>query len=154
MKENKKILAIIPACGGSKGIPRKNTSSLAGKPLIAYSIEAALKSKYIDKVVVSTDDEEIAEVAKRYNAEMIKRLEKLAKAGSSTIDTIFHTINVLKAKSYDSHAALLLQLISPLRISEDINNALRNHLEIYAYSMENISKIAHWYPIKTNKVKT
>ncbi len=65
-KNNQKILAIIPARGGSKGIPRKNIRLLAGKPLIAYSIETALKSKYIDKVVVSTEDEEIAEVAKIY----------------------------------------------------------------------------------------
>ena len=61
-----KIIAIIPARGGSKGIPRKNIRLLAVEPLIAYSIEAALKSKYIDRVVVSTSDEKVAEIAKRY----------------------------------------------------------------------------------------
>ena len=67
------IIAIIPARGGSKGIPRKNIRLLAGKPLIAYSIESALKSDYIDKIVVSTEDEEISEIAKFYGAEAIKK---------------------------------------------------------------------------------
>ena len=150
MKENKKILAIIPARGGSKGIPKKNVRLLAGKPLIAYSIEASVELKYINRVVLSTEDEEIAEISKRYNAEMIKRLEKLAKDKSSTIDTTFHTINILKAKSYDSHATLLLQLTSPLRISGGINNVLRNHLETYADSMASISKTG---PLVSNKDK-
>jgi CMP-N-acetylneuraminic acid synthetase len=65
--------AIIPARGGSKGIPRKNIRLLAGKPLIAWSIDVTKKSKYMDKVVVSTEDEEIAEISRKYDAEVIKR---------------------------------------------------------------------------------
>ena len=83
-----KIIAIIPARGGSKGIPRKNIRLLAGKPLIAYSIEAAMKSRYIKKVVVSTEDAEIAEISRRYGVEIIKRPEELAKDESPTIDAI------------------------------------------------------------------
>jgi CMP-N-acetylneuraminic acid synthetase len=66
----KKVLAIIPARGGSKGIPRKNIRDLCGKPLIAYSIEAAIKSRLINRVIVSTDDEEIAEISKSFGAEV------------------------------------------------------------------------------------
>ena len=88
MNEKMKIIAIIPARGGSKGIPRKNIRLLAGKPLIAYSIEAALKSRYINKVVVSTEDAEIAEISRRYGVEIIKRPEELAKDESPTIDAI------------------------------------------------------------------
>ena len=67
---NKKIIAIIPARGGSKGIPRKNIKLLGGKPLIAYTIEAALKSKYMDRTILSTDDEEIAEKGKQLGVEV------------------------------------------------------------------------------------
>jgi CMP-N-acetylneuraminic acid synthetase len=80
------ILAIVPARGGSKGIPRKNIKLLAGKPLIAYTIEAALKSKYIDRVIVSTEDEEIAEIPKLYGAEATKRPIELAKDKSPAVD--------------------------------------------------------------------
>ena len=74
-KSELKILAIIPARGGSKGIPRKNIRLLVGKPLIAYSIETALKSKYIDKVVVSTEDEEIAEISKNRKDYILQNLK-------------------------------------------------------------------------------
>ena len=70
MYKNKKILALIPARGGSKGLPGKNIKMLSGKPLIAWSIEQALASRYIDKVVVSTESKKIASVAKRYGAEV------------------------------------------------------------------------------------
>jgi len=73
-----KMIAIIPARGGSKGIPRKNIKLLSGKPLIAYVIGAAMSSRYIDDVVVSTDDEEIAEIAKIYGANVIPRPQQLA----------------------------------------------------------------------------
>jgi len=124
-KNNQKILAIIPARGGSKGIPRKNIRLLAGKPLIAYSIETALKSRYIDKVVVSTDDEEIAEIAKKYGAQVIKRPGKLARDKSPTLDTIKHVLETLeKNENYIPNIIILLQPTSPLRSTEDINNAI------------------------------
>ena len=78
MYKGHKILAVIPARGGSKGIPRKNIRLLAGKPLIAYSIQTALNSKYIDDVAVSTENEEIAETAKIYGAKIVKRPVELA----------------------------------------------------------------------------
>ena len=87
-----KIVAIILARGGSKGIPKKNIKLLAGKPLIAYSIEAALKSKYIDRVIVSTEYEEIAEISKRYGAEVIERPEELAKDETPTIEVIIELL--------------------------------------------------------------
>ena len=70
MIDNKRIVAIIPARGGSKGIKRKNIRILNGKPLISYTIEQALKSKYIDRVIVSTEDLEIAEISKSFGAEV------------------------------------------------------------------------------------
>lgn len=93
----KKAIAIIPARGGSKRIPRKNIKIFFGKPLIAYSIETALESKLFDKVIVSTDDKEIAEIAKKYGAEVpFLRPKELADDFTNTQDVIEHTINYLK----------------------------------------------------------
>jgi len=97
-KMKAKILAIIPARGGSKGIPRKNIRLLAGKPLIAYTIEAARQSHKVDRVIVSTEDTEIAKIAARYGAEVIKRPEELAKDETPTIDVVLHILQVFKIK--------------------------------------------------------
>lgn len=89
-------IAIIPARGGSKRIPRKNIKNFHGKPLIAYSIEAALKSECFDRVIVSTDDSEIAEVAKKYGAEVpFLRPESVSDDFATTMDVIKHSINEL-----------------------------------------------------------
>ena len=85
-------IAIIPARGGSKRIPRKNIKDFFGKPLIAYSIEAAKKTKLFDKIIVSTDDEEIASIAKSYGAEILKRPKELADDFTPTIPVIAHAI--------------------------------------------------------------
>ncbi|PRR82846.1 cytidylyltransferase domain-containing protein [Clostridium vincentii] len=127
MINNKSILAIIPARGGSKGIPRKNIKLLNGKPLISYTIEEALKSKYIDRVIVSTDNEEIANISKSYGAECpFLRPIELAQDDSTTMDTILYNINELKEK-FDY--ICLLQCTSPLRNAEDINKTIERVIE-------------------------
>ncbi|MEA2091908.1 MAG: pseudaminic acid cytidylyltransferase, partial [Campylobacterota bacterium] len=90
MKNN--IIAIIPARGGSKRIPRKNIKDFFGKPLIAYSIEAAIESKLFDRIIVTTDDEEIANIAESYGAETLKRPKELADDFTPTIPVIAHAI--------------------------------------------------------------
>ena len=127
--ENKKIIAIIPARGGSKGIPRKNIKILAGKPLIAWTIEAALGSKYLDRVIVSTEDEEIAEISKKWGAEIIKRPEEFAQDSSKTIELIPHLLNVLREKNYIPDIIVLLQPTSPLRSVRHIDEAIKTFLE-------------------------
>lgn len=119
------IIAIIPARGGSKGIPRKNIRLLGGKPLIAYPIEVALKSKYIDRVVVSTEDEEIAEIAKLYCAEIIERPEELAKDKTSLDPVIFNAVNSIEKKeSIKYDFVLTLQPTSPLLTTETVNKTI------------------------------
>ena len=127
MINDKKVLAIIPARGGSKGLPGKNIKELCGKPLIAWSIEAAKACSNIDRVVASTDDEDIAKVAKKYGAEVpFMRPAELASDTASTIDVIFHAINWLKEhQDYRSEYILLLQPTSPLRSGEDIDGAIQ-----------------------------
>lgn len=125
MIENKRIISIIPARGGSKGVPRKNIKQLLGKPLIAWTIEEAKSSKYIDRVVVSTDDEEIAEKSKKYGAEVpFLRPEELATDDAKTIDVILHALNWLKTREDYYDFLVLLEPTSPLRDVEDIDKCI------------------------------
>ena len=117
MYKSKKILALIPARGGSKGLPGKNIKSLAGSPLISYSITEAKKSKYIDNVFVSTDSDEIAQVAKVYGAEIpFLRPAHLAQDNSKGVDVVLHTIEWLKNSQYDKFDYILL--LQPTWVSE------------------------------------
>ncbi len=120
------ILAIIPARGGSKGVYRKNIRDLNGKPLISYTIEAAKKSKYINRLVVSTDDIEIAEISKKYGAEIpCLRPESLSGDVSPTIDCVVHMLNYLKqTEEYIPTHIMLLQCTSPLRNFKHIDEAV------------------------------
>ena len=120
MYRDKTFLAIIPARGGSKRLPRKNVLDLCGKPLIAWSIEAGLKSQYIDAVVVTSDDAEILDISKKYKAETIERPDELASDISTTFDAIKHTIE--NCEQYDY--IVLLQPTSPLRDEKHIDEAI------------------------------
>ena len=125
MYQRKKVLAIIPARGGSKRLPRKNILDLNGKPLIAWTIEAALKSKYIDKTIVSTDDKEIADISTKYGAEVpFIRPAHLSTDTASSIDVVFHAVEFLKKNNEQYDIVILLQPTSPLRTTKDINKAL------------------------------
>jgi N-acylneuraminate cytidylyltransferase/CMP-N,N'-diacetyllegionaminic acid synthase len=122
---DKKILALIPARGGSKGLPRKNIKPLLGKPLIAWTIEQAKESKYIDRIVVSTDDKKIAEIAKKYGAEVpFMRPMELATDEAKGIDVVLHAIQFFKKLYENDFILVYLQPTSPLRTSQDIDNAL------------------------------
>ena len=121
MYQNKTFLAIIPARGGSKRLPRKNVEDLCGKPLIAWSIEAGLKSKYIDKVVVSSDDEEILNTASKLRIDTIKRPDILASDTATSFDAIKHVLSI--SKNYDY--VVLLQPTSPLRNNTHIDKAIK-----------------------------
>ena len=93
MYKNKTFLAIIPARGGSKRLPGKNTLNLNDKPLIAWSIEAGLNSKYVDKVVVSSDDRVVLDIADKYGVEIIIRPDDLASDMATTVDTVEHILD-------------------------------------------------------------
>lgn len=123
------ILAIIPARGGSKGIPKKNIINLDGKPLITYSIITALKSKYIDKIVVSTDDEEISRVSKEAGASVIKRPTELSLDNSKMDGVIKHVLLELEKERYIPALVVLLQPTSPLRTAETVDQAIKSFLE-------------------------
>lgn len=139
-----KVLAIIPARGGSKGIPRKNIKPLAGKPLIALTIEAALQAQSIDRVVVSTEDEKIASVAKQFGAEVpFMRPLALAQDDTPGIEPVLHAIEQLPGYDW----VLLLQPTSPLRSVEDIEAIIqfcREEGSPAAVSITEVSKHPFW----------
>lgn len=141
---SKRLVAIIPARGGSKRLPRKNILDLAGKPLIAWTIEAGLKSKYVDRVIVSTDDEEIAEISKKYGADVpFIRPKELASDTSSIINAVRHAIQLLRENGDDFEYILLLQPTSPLRTEEHINQAIQLLIEKKADGVLSIVKVDH-----------
>ncbi len=120
-----KIIAIIPARGGSKGIPRKNISLLNDKPLIAYSIDTVLKSKYFDRVFVSTDDDEIAEIAMLYGAEVVERPQDLAGDKVSLDPVIFHAVNQLEKEGKTRYDYVCtIQPTCPLLSTDSLNEAI------------------------------
>ncbi len=123
-------LAIIPARGGSKGIPRKNVLPLAGKPLIAHTIAAALGARRVTRVVVSTDDDEIAEVARRHGAEVVMRPAELAGDGARSEDALLHVLDTLEAdEGYRPEVIAFLQCTSPLTSPDDIDMTIAAVIE-------------------------
>jgi N-acylneuraminate cytidylyltransferase/CMP-N,N'-diacetyllegionaminic acid synthase len=120
---DKSFLAIIPARGGSKGLPSKNIKKLSGKPLISWTIETAKKSKYLDKIMVTTDSQEIADIAKDVGAEVpFLRPDYLASDTATSFDAVKHTLDHYKEKNYDY--VVLLEPTSPLREDTDIDKMI------------------------------
>ncbi len=125
MYNGRKILGLIPARGGSKGIKGKNIIMLAGKPLIAWTIEASLGSKYIDSTVVTTDNPEIAATSEQYGAEVpFMRPAELAGDKTKTVDAVIHALDTLRTQGRHYDVLVLLQPTSPLRTSGDIDGAI------------------------------
>lgn len=148
MADNKKkIIGIINARGGSKGIPRKNIKLLNGKPLIAYSIEQGLKSKLLDRLIVSTEDEEIAEIANKYGAVVpFLRPKELAKDNVRQIWSIFHAIDHFKEKNEVFDIVVLLQPTSPFRTAQDIDQCINLLKQNTANSVVSFSSVMGGHP--------
>ena len=146
-----KIICIIPARAGSKGIPKKNIIDVRGKPLIAYSIEPAIEAMelgLIDKVIVSTDSIEIADISKKYGAEIpFLRPDDISGDKAKSIEFIEHALSFYKNLGINYDAVLLLQPTSPLRTLEDLISALKLFIEsnndslISAYEEEYINDL-------------
>ncbi|MGI6082076.1 MAG: cytidylyltransferase domain-containing protein [Limnochordia bacterium] len=114
-------LAVIPARGGSKGLPRKNVRLLCGKPLLAWTIEAATRAKSVERVVVSTDDAEIAEVSRRYGAQVVRRPKRISDDTSPSEEALLHALGQLKI---DQGVLVFLQCTAPLMLPEDIDSTV------------------------------
>ena len=147
------IVAIIPARGGSKGIPRKNIKELCGKPLIAYIIETALKVKELDSVIVSTEDKEIAEIAEKYGAEVpFLRPKELAGDETPTLPVLQHAVKYLEEEeNYKPGIVVLLYATSPLLRAERVSEAIRMLKEGRFDSVLSVVADRGHYWIETNK---
>lgn len=144
-----KILAIIPARGGSKRLPGKNKKLLKGKPLIQWTIEAALSSNYIDNVIVSTDCSEIAKISSEAGAKVpFIRPEYLANDNSSSNDVILHAIENIEI---DYDIVVLLQPTSPLRLVIDIDSAIELLVKKEADGVASVSPCEH-SPLWANEI--
>ncbi|MCJ8161552.1 acylneuraminate cytidylyltransferase family protein [Acinetobacter zhairhuonensis] len=143
MLEQYHVTALIPARGGSKRLPRKNTKLLCGKPLISWSIEVALASIYIDHVVVSTDDLEIKQIAEQYGADVpFLRPDALSNDHASSFDVIKHAIEKLDIKK-ENHLIVLLQPTSPLRLVTELDAALDFFIAKNAKGIVSVSETEH-----------
>lgn len=125
MINGKNILAIIPARGGSKRLPRKNVRNLYGKPLISWTIDAAKKSKYIDRMIVSTDDDEIAKISSEHGADVpFMRSQELSTDTATSIDVVNHALKYMLGNKEKFDYVMLLQPTSPLRTTQHIDEAI------------------------------
>ena len=135
MINGKTILGIIPARGGSKRLPKKNIKMIANKPLLLWTLEAGKQSKFIDRLIVTSDDEQILKISTENSAEIVRRPSELSEDRTSTYDTIKHTIEKIE-EDYDY--ICLLQPTSPLRHSGHIDEALeqlveKNQMQLFLY---------------------
>lgn len=146
------MIAIIPARGGSKGLPGKNVRELHGKPLIAYTIEAAVNSQCISEVILSTDDKEIESIAIQYGVKSpFLRPPELATDDALAIDTYIYTIDLLeKMHKNKIDSFMVLQPTSPLRLSRDIDEAYKIFTEKHADSVISYTEEAH--PLAWHKI--
>ena len=152
MYKNKKIIAIVPARGGSKSIKNKNIIKVNKKPLIHYTLENAIKSKYLDRIIVSTDSKIIKNVCKNYDVPFL-RPKKYSQDYSLTSDVIFHAIDYLSKKNiffYDY--IMLLQPTSPLRLSKDIDASIKKLINSKFDSLISVVNVGANHPSRMYKI--
>lgn len=143
MINGNRVLAYIPARSGSKGIKNKNIVDVCGKPLIAYSIEQALGSNYVDKVIVSTDSEDYAKIARQFGAEVpFIRPKELATDNAKEIDVVLHLMNWLEENISEKFEIICkLEATTPLRVVADVNNAIKMLIDKNAESIITVNEV-------------
>lgn len=151
MYKGKLVVSIIPARGGSKGIPRKNLKSLLGKPLIAHTIQQSLASSYVDQTIVSTEDLEIEETSRKYGATILRRATNLATDITPTESVLIDVIEQLHAKGIDPDYIVLLQPTSPIRRSFDIDCAIEMLIDGNADSLLSVYENRSFLWTRDNK---
>ena len=141
-----KILGIIPARGGSKGVPRKNIKLLNSKPLLQYTTDVALKSTLIDTLILNSDDDEIIEVGKKLGVEVpFKRPKKLAQDDSSTLSVIIHTLDFYQNLNIYFDAVCLLQTTSPFRTIDFLEKSILKFKKNDTDSLVSVQEVPHEY---------
>lgn len=145
MYKGKKVLAIIPARGGSKGLPNKNIILLAGEPLLSWTIKQAMQSELIDRIILSTDSDEIAAVARKCGLEVpFLRPPEFALDTSPSWEAVLHAISIHKNENYDY--IVLLEPTSPLRKKTDIDEAIKKIIERKAVALISVGVVHTEHP--------
>ncbi|MBU3925951.1 acylneuraminate cytidylyltransferase family protein [Patescibacteria group bacterium] len=155
MDKNFNILGVITARGGSKGIPGKNIKILGDKPLIAYTIDIAKKSKLITHLIVSTEDEEIIDVAKKYGVDVpFVRPKELAQNNTPHLPVMQHAIKFMEEKlGIVFDYVVILQPTSPFRIPDDIDNTLKKLIKNKADSAVSLMEVGNYHPMRIKKLE-
>lgn len=149
--EKYEIVSFIPARGGSERLPRKNIKMLAGKPMLAWTIEASLQSKYIDRTIVSTEDAEIKEVALKYGAEVIDRPAKYSTKRMLLNFVYFHFQYCLWKENYQPDYTIFLLPTMPLRSAKHIDEAFELYFRSESPLLKSVTKV-HYRPIHTDSI--
>jgi len=151
---SEKILAIIPARGGSKGVPKKNIRELNGKPLIAYTIEAAQNSKYVDRLVVSTDSQEIADISINFGADVpFLRPSYLATDSAKALGVVKHMLfEIEKFDNINYSIILYLEPPAPFRTAEDIDRCVELFIKKRPDSVVSVNEANQYHPILMKKI--
>ncbi|MFC2034064.1 cytidylyltransferase domain-containing protein [Chloroflexota bacterium] len=148
------VLGIITARSGSKRIPKKNLRLLLGVPLIGHTLKAALESRLLTRVILSSDDDEIIEIARKQGVEVpFKRPSELAGDATPSRDVIVHAVEFMEKHSFFADIIVILQPTSPLRTADDIDKALKIHLETDADSVVSVVNSEHWHPVRAKKIE-
>ena len=153
MYNNKKILAIIPARGGSKGIPKKNIIDMNGKPLINYTIEAAIASEWLTDCIVSTDSKDISDIALNAGVDVpFLRPSNLSNDTALSFPVIQHALEYMERDDNMYDAVVMLQPTTPLRITEDIDNALNLLFDTDADSVISVVDVDAHHPLRMKRI--
>ena len=154
MIKEKKVLAVIPARGGSKGIPNKNIININNKPLINFSIETALKSKFIDDLVVSTDSIKIAKIAEKAGAKVpFLRPKKLATDKAISLPVILHALEFMeKSNNINYDIIIMLQPTTPLRETKDIDQCLSTLIDKNVDSVISVVNVGGYHPLRMKRI--
>ncbi|MFT7073436.1 cytidylyltransferase domain-containing protein [Patiriisocius sp. Uisw_017] len=147
-----RVLGIIPARGGSKGVPGKNTMVIDGKPLVQYAVESALRSKLISNVIVSTDDPKIVKIAEEMGVKVHIREETLASDTSNVLDTVLAILRKLEEKEEPYDAIMLLQPTAPLRKSSDIDESIEMLLNLNVDGVVSVIPVGDHHPARMYKI--
>ena len=154
MYKGKRTLAIITARGGSKGIPRKNIKDLCGKPLIAYTVFAAKASKYLTRTILSTDDQEITNVAKNFGVDVpFMRPVELATDEAKSMDVVQHALRELAKSGETYNYLMILQPTSPMRTSDDIDACIEKIVDTDADSVMSMFELIDFSAKKMKKIE-
>jgi CMP-N-acetylneuraminic acid synthetase len=148
------VLGIIPARGGSRGVPRKNLAMLAGRPLVAYTFDAARKSHSLTRIVLSTDDAEIAEYGRLHGIEVCMRPSELAGDDTPAVPVVQHVISHLEGNGYRSDIIVILQPTSPLRRAEHIDGAVQALISSGGDSVVTVVEVPHHFnPVSVMRIE-